>query len=128
MRHRRHWTVWLALLGFVFAQAASAAYVCAKGSSGDLAEVASAKPVPLPGHCHAMDGHTEANPNLCQAHCLADQQVDAEVVASLPALAPPVLLTVPRSETCIPAAVAASELRALSTAPPHSILFGRFLI
>lgn len=135
MRHRRHWIAWLALLGFVFAQAASAAYACLTGPQEyPPAAVSTSGSAPASGHCAGMDGHQtrdghpEANPNLCQAHCLADQQVDAQVVPSLPPIAPPPRFIVALPDARIPASAAASMLRTRSAAPPHSILFVRFLI
>ena len=130
LRHRRHLIAWLALLGFVFAHAASAAYACTIGStpSQSLSHVISSEAAASSGHCHEMGGGAHATPNLCHIHCQADQQLDPQPGISLPAIAPPLILVLALRERGIPASAAASKLRTLGAGPPPSILFVRFLI
>ncbi len=127
MRHHRHWVAWLALLGFVLAQGVTAAYACAAGSSAlqQSAREKSAPQLAMSALCDGMAGDTDANPNLCQAHCKADHQVDSQCASPLPAIAPPLALTISVPEPRLPDSAGSSRFRALGAAPPPSILFGR---
>jgi hypothetical protein len=115
-RFHRHVSAWLCLAAMLFAQAAYAAQAC----------IAVAPPADeLP--CHQQE---PAGKNLCQNHCLAEQQtLDTgklpvvyfmdEVVLVLPAITS---LSTPGSHRLIPRAIARGG------APPLSILHCCFRI
>ena len=130
MRQRRKRTAWLALLGFVLAQLAAAAYACANG----LPEGQSAISLELressamATHCAGMPDEGTPLPNLCQAHCQADHQIDSQPQAPNAVIAPPPALTIALSDTGIPASSEPLSARSFGTAPRPSILISRLLL
>jgi hypothetical protein len=129
VRQRKKRTAWLALLGFVLAQMAAAAYACAtvpdrqRSIAPERGEASA-----MMAHCSGMAEETAALPNLCQAHCQASHQIDSQLQAPAAAMAPPPALTVTLSDTGILASAEPFLLRPFGAAPPPSILFSRLLI
>jgi hypothetical protein len=118
----------LALLGFLFAQIAAAAYACTTEPLSHSLPVVpiSEQAAAMVTHCAEMGGARVSNPSLCHAHCRADSQLDTQPQAleAPTSILPP--LTLSLSSVGLRREV--SSLRVLSAAPHPSILFGRLLI
>jgi len=119
--------VWLALLGFVLAQIAAAAYACATGLPDGQRLMSSERreSSAMVTHCAGTPDKGAALPNLCQAHCQADHQIGSQAEAPTVAIAPPPALTIMLSDTRVPASSEPFSPRAFERAPRPSILFSR---
>jgi len=128
MDGRRSCVALIAILGLLFAQFVTAAHACTVAFSPPLpvAIVALAVDDAMPSDCAGNAKRTDAN--VCESHCAYGQQIDVQSDAPVAAIAPQ-----PALSARIPLPVAsrsydAIALHARSTAPPLSVLFGRFLI
>src|SRR5207244_8465072 len=128
-RRLRQWVIVLVMLILVFAQIVTAAHACtlatlalqavASGQSGDN---------DMSSDCPAMAKHAAANAKLCESHCAYGQQIDVQLDAPVATIAPQPALTVRILTSIVPRSLGTASLHARSTAPPLSLLFGRFLI
>jgi hypothetical protein len=128
MGGRRSCVAALAVLGLLFAQFVAAAHACTVAFSppAPVAIVASAVDDAMPSDCAGNAKRTNAN--VCESHCTHGQQIDADADAPVAAIAPQPALTVRVPSRIAPRSFDTIALHARSTAPPLSILFGRFLI
>lgn len=83
-RQLRSRFVWVALLAFLFQQAAMAAYVCP-------VEAPSAAQVMM-SNCESMDMPDQTSPSLCEKHCNPDHSTTPDVRAGH---VPPTALPLP---------------------------------
>ena len=106
MRRIRPFAAWLALVAFVFAQLATAAYACPQMSDRPMSMAS--------GDC---DREMPASPNLCERHC---DYGNASLDNPKPLVAPDLAVAFVRSVTIPPIATAVrAEHRArVSTGPP----------
>ena len=118
----------LAILGFLFSQFVTAAHACTVAFSSPLsvAIVASAVDDAMPSDCAGNAKRTNAN--VCESHCVYGQQIDVQSDAPVAAIAPQPALSARVPQPIAPRSFRTIALHARSTAPPLSILFGRFLI
>jgi hypothetical protein len=118
----------LVILGLLFAQFVTAVHACTVAFSLSLpvAVVATSVDDAMPSDCAGNAKRTNAN--VCASHCVQGQQIDAQSDAPVATIAPQPALTIRVPPQIVPRSFDAAALHARSTAPPLSVLFGRFLI
>lgn len=79
-------------------------------------------------YCADMAKHASSSANLCQSHCFAGQQVNAQADAPMASAAPQSPLTVRVADPFVAVAAPLSAPSAISAAPPALLRFGRLLI
>jgi hypothetical protein len=118
----------LAILGLLFAQFVTAAHACTISFSALLPVSTVVTPVDdaMPSDCAGNAERTNAN--VCESHCVQGQQIDAQSDTPIAAIAPQPALAVRVPQPIAARSFDSIALHARSTAPPLSVLFGRFLI
>lgn len=118
------------VLGVVFAQFITVAHACARiGASPQTATtLAVSAGETMPSDCHARAKRAVMNTNVCDSHCAYGQQIDVQPDAPIAAIAPQTALTVNAVSSAVQPFLDTMFLHARTTAPPLSLLFGRFLI
>jgi hypothetical protein len=118
------------MLGVVFAQIVTSAHACTLAVSAPQAPTMVVQPADLamPVDCTAMAKRMATSGNVCDSHCDYGQQIDVHPDVPVAGIAPQPALTVHPTLPLVPDLLGATFLYARSTAPPVSILLGRFLI
>jgi hypothetical protein len=75
-----------------------------------------------------MAKHAGSSANLCESHCFAGQQVNAQADAPMALAAPQSPLTVRVADPFVAVPALLSAPWAISAAPPPLLRFGRLLI
>ncbi len=122
LRRTRLTTTLLALISLLFMQLAVASYVC-PGAVAKLAEAAAMAEAGTPCAGSMALNMDDAQPNLCQAHCQADQQsADTYQLPSLVTLAVFLPAYPPSVAAPVPVGPALqTPLLRRSTAPPLAV-------
>jgi len=130
VRRQRQWVAGLMMLGVVFAQIVTAAHACtlAVPASQAPTTVVQSADETIPMDCTAMAKRVATSASVCESHCAYGQQIDVHPDVPMAGLAPQPALTVHPMLPLVPDLFGATFLFARTTAPPVSILFGRFLI
>ena len=130
MRLRRKWVAVMMMLGFAFAQIVTAAHACPGliETSEPIATSAAPDADAMPEGCADMSMTTGSTFNVCEAHCVAGQQVGVHTEAPIAAIAPQPALTVRLVDPRISARADTRSPPASAAAPPPLLLFSRFLI
>jgi hypothetical protein len=117
------------MLGVLFAQIVTVAHACALAVPVSQAS-AFIEPADesMPSDCPAMAKRVTANANVCESHCAYGQQIDVQADAPVAAIAPQPALTVCVLTSIVRPSVEKTLLQGRSSAPPLTVLFGRFLI
>jgi len=120
----------LTISAFLFGQIVAVAHACPSMGSraGPAKQVAMADPMPADCAGMALMPDPASDANACEAHCIADQQIDTHLVACVAPLAPQVALTIRAVVPDLPDAWEGIWLSSLGGAPPLSLLFRHFLI
>jgi hypothetical protein len=128
MAGRRSCMTIIAVLSLLFAQFVTVAHACTVAFSPSLPVAVVATPVEdaMPSDCAGKAKRTDAN--VCGSHCAYGQQIDTQSDAPVAAIAPHPALTIRVPPQIAPRSFDTIALHARSTAPPLSVLFGRFLI
>jgi hypothetical protein len=130
MRRSRKRIAGLMLLGWLFAQFVTIAHACpALNPATSAASVSSlAITDATPTDCAEMAQSSNSNPNVCQSHCFAGQQVDTQAQAPAAALSPQPALTVRVADPQFAKSADGHASAARGNDPPATLLFSRFLI
>ena len=131
VRRQRRWVAGLMMLGVVFAQIVTVAHACTLALAASQPVTAFVEPTndAMEQGCLGMAkcGAASANANACESHCIYGQQIDVQPAIPLAAFAPQPGLIVRAVPPIEQPSLDAIFLRAKTTAPPVSLLFGRFL-
>ncbi|HEX7272695.1 MAG TPA: hypothetical protein VF420_11155 [Casimicrobiaceae bacterium] len=129
MKRRRVWIAAVVIWSLAFAQAAVAAHACAIliAAGSPVPSIGASAPEMPPG-CADMAGHTDSTVNVCQSHCLADQQTQGQADVPLPGIAPQPALVIRIAEARLTTGALALTAVTPAAAPPPQLLYNRFLI
>jgi hypothetical protein len=112
-----------------FAQAMTAAHACPiLNPSLNAASAIASEADAMPGDCADMVKYAGSSANLCESHCFAGQQVNAQADAPTALAAPQSPLTVRRVDPFVAMLAPASAPSPVSAAQPPLLRFGRLLI
>ena len=112
-----------------FAQVATAAHACTilNPSSHLPAKVAQLDQA-MPADCAGMAKQSNSTVNVCESHCFAIPQIDAQADAPVASAAAQPALTVRLLDPFVSVPTSASVLSPISAAPPPLLRFSRLLI
>jgi hypothetical protein len=123
---KQRWIAAGVMLGLVFVQIVTAAHACPNlAAASDTAVVQPA--VGVTASCHDLADKARDNANVCQSHCLAEQQVDIQADAPIAAIAPREALAVHVIDLCQTRLREFSSLPALGAAARPLLRFSRLL-
>ena len=130
MRRRAPKIAGVMMLGWLFAQLAIVAHACMTMTPATPAAGAFSVAVApaMPTDCVAMAQQAKTDVNVCQSHCVGNEQVDMQARRPVAAFAPEPVLLVSVIDPCAPALVALASPSAERAAPPALLLFSRLLI
>ena len=126
---RRPWIATLLMSVLVFAQVATAAHACAilNPSSHPPAQIAQPDQAML-ADCAGMAKEANSTVNVCESHCFAIPQIDAQADVPVASSAVQPALTVRLVDPFVSLPTSASALSPISAAPPPLLRFRRLLI
>jgi hypothetical protein len=128
MRRSRQWLAGFMILGLISAQLISLAHACAGADAfAASAQTTTGPDAAMPADCPAMTNGASTRA-ACEAHCVPREQVDKGVDVRTAPMAPASPLIVRVAHPPVPASMRATPPLVRITAPPLSLLFGRFLI
>jgi hypothetical protein len=118
------------MLGWLFAQLAIVAHACMAMTPATLAASAfSAAVAPaMPTDCVAMAQQAKTDVNVCQSHCVDNEQFATQARRPVAAFAPEPVLLVSAIDPCALALVALALPLAERAAPSALLLFSHLLI
>lgn len=129
VRRQRRWVAGLATFALIFAQFTTVAHACGLSTDAHTAAALSQSTGEImSSDCAGITKHASADAKVCESHCTYGQQIDVQPVTPVAAVALLPGLNVPPGQANPEPPVNPGALRARSTAPPASLLFGRFLI
>ena len=130
MRRSRKRIAGLMLLGWLFAQFVAIAHACPALNPATLVASVSSVAITtaMPTDCAAMAKLADSNANVCQSHCIAGEQVDAQAQAPAAALSPQPALIVRVADPQFVKSADRHASAARGNDPPATLLFSRFLI
>jgi len=116
------------MFGLAFAQVVTAAHACPMLAPPAETPAQAASDSRAISDCAEMAKKAGSTLNVCQSHCFAVLQVDAQADIPIPAIAPQPALSMRPVVFSISTVIAQSTLASVSAAPPPLLRFSRFLI